>query len=429
MHDHSTTSGRRRGKIGASIVALFVGFACSCCGGMDDDIPDSSGFNDVRAWPIGDCNGDGQVEYALCSGLGPPRNRDHVVLFDGQSGAVLKDVPFPGRLKGPPTLVFRSGSPDVTAYLSVWFAEGGGHSSMLRLSCSGLGVIPLESVVNSAEHDEFVLASDDENGETRRIALARIDAKKNPGMTVRIVDLKRAGDAPIRVHRLDRAFYVGTFGHFVGSDALDLCLSNPWAESVATNAGVVCILDGETGALTQLVAGNLPEEEVGRPLENLGDVDHDGWDEVLVGRRIGPDLPNEHGELDLFSVADGRTRWTIAGARGTSSLNGCCHVVDDADGDGIRDLVRTSAEPVQITLISGATGTVLRSTSVQDHTGKGRECAIESACACPDRDGDGKRDILIAYFVANAQRDPVETGVAVVSSADGRILFQAQSAR
>ncbi len=152
--------------------------------------------------------------------------------------------------------------------------------------------------------------------------------------------------------------------------------------------------------------------EFGRVLAGIGDVNGDGYDDVLVGSYA-------QGTLFVYGGPDGhliRAHYQLGGFYNSAAGLG------DIDGDGVPDYAHGSATAGRIRIFSGATGAVLRVQVGPQHSGFGN--AITSV---GDIDGDGVPDYAVGAptTVFFGMR---ESSVYVYSGASGAQLAQLQSA-
>jgi hypothetical protein len=135
-----------------------------------------------------------------------------------------------------------------------------------------------------------------------------------------------------------------------------------------------------------------PGSSFGWAVSELGDIDHDGVQEAIVG------APFAHDGAGTAWVYSGRTGTQIYELRGQAADNAGGAIADagDTNGDGVDDIISggsgaTGAEPGRAYLYSGATGARLH-TFTGLHAADSLGYAVSSA---GDIDRDGRADILI----------------------------------
>ncbi len=140
---------------------------------------------------------------------------------------------------------------------------------------------------------------------------------------------------------------VAVIGDVNGDGRRDVAVGSPMADhqipppfgSLLQNVGVVHIYSGSTGGLIRTLLGSLTNgEEYGASICDAGDVNGDGFDDVLVGipRATGPAVNG--GIVELCSGADGSVLRTFYGLQ-TDARFGQAIAAGDMDGDGIYEVV------------------------------------------------------------------------------------------
>ncbi|MBL8898671.1 MAG: FG-GAP repeat protein [Planctomycetes bacterium] len=133
----------------------------------------------------------------------------------------------------------------------------------------------------------------------------------------------------------------------------------------------------------------------------VGDVDADGFADVVIGRPIEREA---RGSLALLSSRTGRERWRIDGASFAQTLGRAVAGGADLDGDGIGDVAAVEFQIVPavgyiVRAHSGATGAPLW--SVLDGSSN-----IAAVCFVGDVDGDGASELLCGSPFATGSAGP-----------------------
>lgn len=160
-------------------------------------------------------------------------------------------------------------------------------------------------------------------------------------------------------------------------------------------SGAVSLLRGSDGAVLWRVSPGVPLTYFGNGMANLGDVDGDGYDDLLVGAPY--DATSSPGYVYLLSGLTGQIVWSRAGLSVVPpgvfiQLFGLeIYAVGDVNGDGYGDAWVGAGDLTGAygTVLSGRDGAVLRIHNRFNSRGH-----PYGACAIGDRDGDGFDDYV-----------------------------------
>ena len=152
--------------------------------------------------------------------------------------------------------------------------------------------------------------------------------------------------------------------------------------------------------------GDQDQGLLGASVVAIPDVNGDGRDDVVAGEPGAA-------RLQFLSGRNGRSLYDAQFGAAADGFGSRVVLVDDADGDGVSDLVAsapgyTSTLPSQgaLVLVSGADGSIL--TSVVGNASIG--LLGRSLAAVADIDGDGLRDVIAGEFTAPAVEVRVFSG-------------------
>ena len=190
------------------------------------------------------------------------------------------------------------------------------------------------------------------------------------------------------------------------------------------NAGSAYVFSGATGAMIHSFDGASALDNFGYSVSGAGDVNNDGFDDVIIGALRAKDLSFQVvGAAYVFSGINGNLLHTFYGTTLGGDFGSSVAGVGDVDGDGFDDFVvgaPRDAVDGRAYLFSGQTGAPLLTfagTSPVDELGW-------SIAAAGDVDGDSVPDVIIGADWSNGVHG-TETGAAFVySGASGLLLHR-----
>ena len=185
---------------------------------------------------------------------------------------------------------------------------------------------------------------------------------------------------------------------FDGDGVVDVLAGEPGSQGFD---GAVHVFHGLSGALLQSFPGQ-GQEQFGRSLDWMGDVDGDTVPDLVVGTALG--------EVSVVSGSSGARLVTVLDNRG--EFGSVVRGAGDLDGDGIGDFLasRPTEGTGEISAYSGSTGALLYTVRDASANELGREID-----PLGDQDGDGVRD-----FIAAAPGVP--SAAVLFSGSDGSVL-------
>jgi len=126
------------------------------------------------------------------------------------------------------------------------------------------------------------------------------------------------------------------FGSWLNDRSLD---ANPSTLAASTNTGAAWVYGGSDGALLYKFVGDTLADYLGSAVSGAGDVNGDGYDDVVVGAYGHDGQANMAGSARVYSGADGLILYTFTGDSSQDRLGYSVSGLGDVDKDGYSDVV------------------------------------------------------------------------------------------
>jgi len=103
--------------------------------------------------------------------------------------------------------------------------------------------------------------------------------------------------------------------------------------------GFARVYSGASGKVLMSFSGTSNGDFFGEPVSGAGDVDGDGWPDLLVGAHRADFNGTDSGAVTLFSGRTGQVLFRIDGERAGDYFGHACAIAGDVDKDGVPDLI------------------------------------------------------------------------------------------
>jgi hypothetical protein len=213
-------------------------------------------------------------------------------------------------------------------------------------------------------------------------------------------------------------------GDVNGDGHADLIIGAPYDDNNGEDSGSARIFSGANGAILYTFNGDSAGDLFGLSVSNAGDVNRDGYADLVVGA-LGDDINGvDSGSARVFSGADGALLYSFSGDSAGDQFGRSVSGAGDVNGDGYPDIIvgadtddSNGADSGSARIFSGATGAILY-TFNGDSAGDSFGLSVSGA---GDVNRDGYADVIVG--AAHADNNGESSGMArVFSGADGAIL-------
>jgi len=301
-------------------------------------------------------------------------------------------------------------------YANMYTFLGDGAGDFAGWSADGAGD------VNNDGYDDLItgMYNDDNNGRTNS-GSARVLSGVN-GNTLYTFDGDSASDF--------LGFSVSGAGDVNGDGYADLIVGAYQDDNTGANSGSIRIYNGLTGAIIRTTNGSLANDNMGWSVNNAGDVNNDGYADYIAGAPLYDRTSTEtavanRGIARVYNGNTGAVLWEIKGDNASDNLGYSVAGAGDVNNDGYDDLIvgapyddNGGLNNGMARVVSGVNGTTLYSfngAADDDRLGW-------SVSGAGDVNNDGYADVIAGAF-QNDTAAPDAGAAYVYSGATGAILY------
>lgn len=171
-----------------------------------------------------------------------------------------------------------------------------------------------------------------------------------------------------------------------GDGTPDVIVGAPFDDNAGNDSGSARVFSGADGSVLFTFDGDAPGHELGYSVAGIGDINQDGHDDVAVGAPLANGVT---GLVRIYSGADGAPFITLQGDIAGDLFGAFVGAAGDVDGDGYPDLVVGAIRPAQAGYVRVYSGLDLGPCPDADLDGYGNPVNIHclmSAIDCDDGD-------------------------------------------
>lgn len=186
-------------------------------------------------------------------------------------------------------------------------------------------------------------------------------------------------------------------GDFDNDGFTDYVVGAPDHDGTFIAAGRAYVFSGQTGASLFVVDGGAAGNRLGYSVSDAGDVNADGYDDVIVGVPWSDALAMNGGAARVYSGIDHSVLFSVEGTVMDTQRGSAVSDAGDIDMDGIPDVIVGGDAPTGITAVTASVHSGNGGGTIHAFTNPFLGDAFgASVRGAGDLDGDGWNDVLIA---------------------------------
>ncbi len=181
----------------------------------------------------------------------------------------------------------------------------------------------------------------------------------------------------------------------------DLIVGAVGDDNNGTNSGIARVFSGLDGSILYNFEGDSVGDNFGQSVSHAGDVNGDGFADLIVGAYLDDNNGNESGSVRVFSGLDGSILYNFDGDSAEDYFGVSVSHAGDVNGDGFADLIvgahgdnNNGNESGSARVFSGLDGSIL-------HTfdgSSGFDFFGFSVSSAGDVNGDGFADLIVGAY-------------------------------
>jgi len=212
-------------------------------------------------------------------------------------------------------------------------------------------------------------------------------------------------------------------GDVNGDGYADLFVGSPYDDNNGADSGSARIFSGLDGSILYTFNGDNADDRFGSAVSGVGDVNGDGYADVIIGASW-PGDDWAPGSARVFSGMNGSILYTFNGDNGDDRFGGAVSGVGDVNGDGYADMIvgatgddNTGDNAGSAQVFSGVDGSILYVLNGDEGDSFGY-----SVSGGGDINGDGYADMIVGV-IADSNTGNFSGSVQVFSGINGAMLY------